>query len=406
MRELAAQLEVAPNTVASAYRQLGQRGIVTGRGRQGTRISAGPALPARPAPVIPEGVRNLADGNPDPALLPSWTGALRRIRPEVVTYGEARADRSDLTALVAEQFAADGIAGDRVLVVPGALDGVERVLFAHLRPGDRVAVEDPGFARSFDLLGALGLVAVAVAIDDRGLLPEALDQALADGAQAVLITPRAQNPTGAALDADRARALRTVLAAHPDVLVIEDDHAGPIAGAEVVTLSGAPRRSWAVVRSVAKSLGPDLRLAVMTGDRTTLDRVEGRLRLSTGWVSHLLQSLVVELWSDPKTHEQIEKAGARYTHRREALIEALAGHGIGATGRSGLNVWIPVAEEDATVAGLLSAGWAAAGGARFRIRSAPALRVTIARLDPPDARAFADDLALVLQRSGRATTTA
>lgn len=397
VRELATQLGVAPNTVAAAYRTLGTRGIVTGRGRQGTRINAGPALPARPAPIIPAGTRDLANGNPDPALLPSWRAALKRLSPPSVSYSEAQADDPQLLDLARRQFQADGIDADRALVVPGALDGVERVLVAHLRPGDRVAVEDPGFARSFDLISALGLVALPMEVDDEGPRPEALQGALADGAHAVLVTPRAQNPTGAVLTPARARALRRVLEPHPDVLVIEDDHAGPIAGATVATLTTAARPRWAVVRSVAKSLGPDLRVAVLTGDRTTMDRVEGRLRLGTGWVSHLLQALVVDLWSDPRTAAQIEHARATYSERRTALIDALAAHGIVAVGASGLNVWIPVTEEDVTISGLLARGWAVSGGERFRLRSGPAVRVTIATLSPIDARRFADDLADVLR---------
>jgi DNA-binding transcriptional MocR family regulator len=46
----------------------------------------------------------------------------------------------------------------------------------------------------------------------------------------VILTPRAQNPTGAALDERRARDLRKVLDDFPAVLLIEDDHAGPVAG--------------------------------------------------------------------------------------------------------------------------------------------------------------------------------
>jgi DNA-binding transcriptional MocR family regulator len=397
VRELATQVGLAPNTVAAAYRTLGARGIVTGRGRQGTRINAGPALPARPAPAIPAGTRDLANGNPDPALLPSWRGALQRLQPPAVSYTEAQDDLPELLDLARAQFAADDIHADRALVVPGALDGVERVLVAHLRPGDRVAVEDPGFARSFDLISALGLVALPMAVDDEGPLPDALEGALGDGATAVLLTPRAQNPTGAVLSAARARVLRRVISAHPDLLIIEDDHAGPIAGATVATLTATSRPRWAVVRSVAKSLGPDLRVAVLTGDRTTMDRVEGRLRLGTGWVSHLLQAIVVDLWSDPTTAAQIEHACATYTERREALLAALASHDIDAVGASGLNVWIPVTEEDVTISGLLARGWAVAGGERFRLRSGPAVRVTIATLSPADAARFASDLAVVLQ---------
>jgi len=404
VRQLADQLQVSPSTVATAYRTLANRGIVTGRGRQGTRVSAGPALPARPTPVVPAGVRNLAHGNPDPALLPPLRAALRRVEAPHVSYGEAQADLPALVELAAARFDADGIPAERVIVVGGALDGVERVLSAHLRPGDRVAVEDPGFPRVFDLVAALGLVALPVAIDERGMTPDSLRAALRDGASAAVVTPRAQNPTGASLDDQRARDLRRVLRDHPDVLAIEDDHAGPVAGTPHHSLADAKRPRWAVVRSVAKTLGPDLRVAMLTGDRTTIDRVEGRLRIGTGWVSHVLQATVVELWSDPKTAARVDRAGAAYADRRRALIGALAEQGIAASGSSGLNVWVTVPEEDAVIAGLLARGWAVAGGERFRLRSAPAVRVTIATLEPSEARALALDLADVLHPA-RSTIT-
>ena len=81
-----------------------------------------------------------------------------------------------------------------------------------------------------------------------------------------------------------------------------------------------------------------------------------------------------------------EHVAAIYTLRREALRTALAERGIESHGSSGLNVWIPVAHEDATVAALQSCGWGVLAGDRFRIASARGIRVTTSRLEPADAR--------------------
>jgi DNA-binding transcriptional MocR family regulator len=400
VRALAGALGVSPATVAAAYRQLAQRGLAVGEGRRGTRLALRPALavPA-PVPVVPEGTVDLAEGNPDPDRLPPLRPALARVSARPGLYGRASL-LPRLRALAERAFEEDGVPAAHVAVLGGALDAIERVLQGHLRPGDRVAVEDPGYMHVLDLVAALGLVAVPVAVDDAGPLPEEVEAALRAGAQALLVTPRAQNPTGAALDEARARRLRAVLERHPDVLVIEDDHGGPISGVPARTLSHPRRSRWAVVRSVSKALGPDLRLAVMAGDAATVARVQGRQALGAGWVSHVLQETVAYLWADPATRRRVEAAARAYTERRAALVEALRREGVRAHGRSGLNVWVPVREEAATVAALAGAGWAVRAGERYRIRSGPAVRVTVSRLAPAEASHVARALAAAQGRPG------
>ena len=395
VRAIAAARVLSPATVSAAFRRLRERGLIVTRGRRGTVVSARPALPARRAAPLPEGVVDLADGNPDPRLLPPLRRALAGIDTGHHLYGQAICD-PELLRTAARQFAADEIPADHLTVVSGALDGLERVLAIHLRPGDRVAVEDPCFSSVLDLLQAAALVPVPVAIDDSGPRPESLERVLAGGIEALIVTPRAQNPSGACLDPARVRALRRVLRAHPDLLVLEDDHAGAVAGAPACTLCDARRSRWAVVRSVSKSLGPDLRLALMTGDATTIGRVEGRTLIGMRWVSHLLQRLVVALASQPDMTRRLERAANGYRARRDALLRSLADHRIEAQGRTGLNVWIPVPEESVVVSRLLGAGWAVTAGERFRIESPPAIRVCVASLAPVQARAFAADLAAIL----------
>jgi DNA-binding transcriptional MocR family regulator len=393
VRALADALGISAATVAAAYRTLRVRGLVAGEGRRGTRVVLRPPLLLRRPPVVTAGARDVAEGNPDPAWLPDLRLALRRAPGPSGLYG-GPSFLPALRTLAARQLAQDHIPIASLAVVGGAMDGVERVLQAHLRPGDRIAVEDPGYAGVLDLAGALGLVPQPVSLDDFGVRPEALHSALSAGARAVILTPRAQNPTGAAFDEDRARALRTVLDRHPDVLLVEDDHAGPIAGTPALTLAHARKPRWAVVRSVSKSLGPDLRLAILAGDATTVARVEGRQALGAGWVSHVLQAAVASLWTSAATDRRLRDAAQAYTRRRRALLDALARQGLAAQGRSGFNVWIPVREEAATIAGMAAAGWAIRAGEPYRIQSPPAVRITISSLTldevPRVAAALAD----------------
>jgi DNA-binding transcriptional MocR family regulator len=391
VRALAGHLRVSPATVAAAYRLLQDRGVVVADGRRGTRVRPAPPIAVPREVPLPRGVRDLASGNPDPALLPR----LPRLELDQRLYGEDTND-PELLELAREQFRADRIDATYLSVVSGALDGIERVLRERLRAGDRVAVEDPSFTGVLDLLNALSLVAVPVAVDDEGMLPAELKKTIRS-CDAVIVTPRAQNPTGAALSPKRTRLLRSILASRPELLVIEDDHAGPAAGADYVSLIDKSRTSWAVVRSVSKWLGPDLRVALLASDAHTHARVEGRQTLGVRWVSHILQRVVATVWRD----RAVQRAGRIYTERRQALIRALGARGIHAHGVSGLNVWIPVAEENTTVQALLHEGWAVKAGERYRIGSPPAIRVTIARLEVKEAVTFADDLARGLRTRGR-----
>ncbi|MFJ4866512.1 MULTISPECIES: aminotransferase class I/II-fold pyridoxal phosphate-dependent enzyme [unclassified Streptomyces] len=395
MRELAGDLGVNPNTVAAAYRTLRERGVIETDGRRGSRVRSRPSNTPRDAlrMVVPEGVRDLAEGNPDVSLLPALDGPLaaaaRRYAQGPTLYG-AGPVAPELARLARAGFDADGVPPGPVAVTSGALDGIERVLVAHLRAGDAVAVEDPGWGGVLDLVPALGLRVLPVAVDDDGPRADAVARALAAGARALIVTARAQNPTGAAVGAERARELRDLLAQHPEVLLIEDDHGNGIVDLPLHPLGGVTRH-WVLVRSTAKAYGPDLRLAVLTGDAVTLDRLRGRQRLGPGWVSRLIQYAVVELW----TSGAVDPAAVArsYGQRRDALVGALRERGVPAYGRSGMNVWVPVVDETVVVARLLAAGWAVSPGAVYRVEAGPGIRLTVSPLSVAEVPGLADAVA-------------
>lgn len=390
VRTLASELGIAPNTVAGAYRRLAERGITIGRGRMGTFVTGRPPVMIAADPAVPQGLLDLYSGNPDPELLPDLLTTLQQLDGTSVLYGHRSVDEN-LAESGARLLAADGIVADRLAVVSGGLDGIERVLQAHLRRGDRVAVEDPGYPPVIDLVGAMGFVAVPVAIDDEGLRQESLEKALAGGVTAVAMTPRAQNPFGSAISFGRAADLLSVLSEYPEVLIVEDDHAAAVAGKPMHSLAKG-REHWAMIRSAAKTFGPDIRLALLAGDAVTIRRVEGRQRLGPGWVSHLLQRLAAALMSNPEVTDAVAGAASIYDVRRRAMLNALNERGIDAHGVSGLNVWVPVPDESDVVGAMATRGFAVRAGSRYRIRSSPGVRITVASLDVAQNDEVADAL--------------
>jgi DNA-binding transcriptional MocR family regulator len=395
VRALARELGVSPTTAAGAYRDLRQRGVLVSHDRSRTVVGHRPPLAVRLSPEIPEGTLDLATGNPDPQLLPDLGPALAKLTSSTGLYG-TEPGHPPLLARAREVLTEDGVDPSHLAVVGGAHDGIERVLEVHLRVGDQVGVEDPGYIGTLDLVRAMGLTPVPVPVDDAGPTPDGLRAALDRGISALVVVPRAQNPTGAAITAERSAELRGLLEGHPEVLVIEDDHAAAVAGPSLHPLVDPARERWAMVRSVAKGLGPDLRTAVLAGDADTVARVLGRQRLGTGWVSHLLQQVAVDVWIAAVDDGTLARAARAYAARRRALLEALAARDLVGHGVSGLNVWVPVAEEVPVVQGLAARGWAVQAGEPFRIDAPPAIRVTVAALPVERAEDLARDLADVL----------
>lgn len=404
VRMLAQTLGVSPATVAKAYQELRSRGVLETAGRNGTRVRHRPAVLAPRASLRlppPPGTVDLSTGDPDRRLLPPLGPHLTAIADhyrEAMTY----ADAGTLPAFLStarDRLAADGIDAPEVMVTGGALDGVDRLLATHLRPGDAVAVEDPGWANLLDLVAAHGLRPIAVPVDDAGPTTEGLATALTLGARAVVVTSRAQNPTGAVIDASRAVELRAVLGAHPDVLLIEDDHAAELAAVELCPLAGATPH-WAFLRSASKPWGPDLRIAILGGDAGTLARVAGRIRIGSGWVSTVAQRLLLLLWQ----HEAgtVAAAGADYDRRRRALVDAISVRGGTAHGRTGINVWVRVHDETRAVGVLRDAGYAVSPGILYRIGSPQAIRISIGSLDPAAIEPLADVI-LAAAGPGRGT---
>ena len=400
VRDLAATLGVNRNTVSLAYKRLVTAGIAVTQGRLGTAIRA-QRDPGEQEGLLPGSpLADLGGGNPNLAWLPDAGAALARKPYRPCLYGEATLD-PELEVLARQWLDGDCPQEHDITLTNGAVDAVERLLAAYLVAGDKVAVEDPCFVSSINTLRIAGLHAVGVAVDAEGMQAGALERALAQGAQAVIVTPRAHNPTGYSLSAARADQLRAVLAAYPHVLVIVDDHFSLLSVAGYQDVIPPAARRWALIRSVSKIFGPDLRLAFVASDGQTAQRLRLRLAPGTNWVSHLLQGVVSACLSSPDVLAQVGLAREDYARRRGILAAALAAQGMAVAGPAdGLNLWLPLpGASQAAVLALARHGWLVRGGEAFGVQApAQGLRITVSSMDDAGAQAFAGVLAQVLGR--------
>jgi DNA-binding transcriptional MocR family regulator len=401
VRELAAALGTSPATVAEAWRALTATGAIVPRGRAGTFVNSEHGAASRydrlAAPTGDAFALDLSTGVPDPALLPDLGPALARVARRAATTSYL--DEPVLPELHALLYADWPYAVEAITVVDGALDGIDRVLRQLVRLGDHVAVEDPGFPPILDMLDRLGAVVVPVAMDECGLRPDALAEALAAEPVALLVQPRAQNPTGTSMTPARVRALaRSIREAGSAVVVVEDNHSGSIAGTGDISLGRQLPDQTVHIRSYSKSHGPDLRIAALGGPAALVDELVTERHLGPGWTSRLVQSVLVDLLTDPTVAAAVHQARARYAERRRLLAVALGVHGVRLPAGDGLSVWLPVADERHAQLTMAAAGIGASPGALFRSTAtsgAGHLRLTLGTLpdDPEDIDAVAAVLA-------------
>ncbi|WP_460784410.1 aminotransferase class I/II-fold pyridoxal phosphate-dependent enzyme [Microbacterium tumbae] len=396
VRELAAQLGVNRNTAVAAYRLLSQAGVVVARGRAGTVLTGHAPTPQEgyaPDTVL----RDVGTGNPDPLLIPDPSVVLAGVAGRPVLYGEPVIDPA------LEAWARDWVGRDlpnpdfRITITSGAVDAVERLLAQALTRDDAVALEDPCFLASIHTVRLGGYRAVPVPVDDEGMTVDGLRAALDAGVRAVICTPRAQNPTGARLSPARATALRELLAEHPYVLIIEDDHFSMLSPHPYESLITPEHRRFALIRSVSKFLGPDMCLAVAATDPETAARLAQRLSPGTTWVSHLLQRLVLGLVTDPDALARIAAAGRHYATRNGAFAERLREHGLEATQGDGMNLWVRLPHAASLVSErMMRRGWLVRTGDAFRLAelSEPSrhLRLTVHDLTDEESDALLADL--------------
>ncbi|HDO6756636.1 transcriptional regulator PtsJ [Klebsiella pneumoniae] len=398
VRELASQLAVNRNTVAAAYKRLVTSGLAVSQGRNGTAIKARDTLPALEGgdPTTP--LNDISSGNPDPARLPDLPRYLGQIARTPRLYGDAPIEPR-LGQWAEAWFAREIAVPFAVNLASGAIDALERLLCALLLPGDGVVVEDPCFLSSINMVRYAGFTPCPVAVDAEGMDPDGLEEALRNGARAVILTPRAHNPTGCSLTETRAHALREVLARYPQVLAIVDDHFALLSATPWHSPLPASTQRWALVRSMSKTLGPDLRLAFIASDAATSAALRLRLNAGSQWVSHLLQDLTLACLTDEAFIASMTETRRHYRQQNAKLAAALARHGFShATPGDGLNFWLPLpAASQPYALRLARAGWLVREGEVFGIRtSSHGLRLSLGRLSDAEISRLAADIAQAL----------
>ena len=333
-RRLAGQLSVSRGVVSDAYAELEAQGYLRVIPRRSPVVAdvAGPrrSVPARPARVFASApVRfDMTPTTPDVTLFPrrQWAAALAAAVREAPTpaldYGDPRGADALRDRLADELGRTRGVIcePDQIIVVQGATQGIDLALRALRDAGAaRIAVEDPSLERQHAQIARLGLDLVGQPVDGSGLIVASLH------ADAVIVSPAHQFPTGAVLAGPRRRELLD-WSRRTGGVVIEDDYDAEFRYDRdpVRALQGLHPDGVIYLGTTSKTLAPALRLGWMVVPEAMVERLAAlKALLDDG--SPALEQLAFARWLERGHYQrQIRRMRGVYRERRDRLVAALA----------------------------------------------------------------------------------
>jgi len=349
-RVLAGELVVSRLPVLAAYEQLLHEGYLTGRVGSGTfvsdtlpddaleapaaarAVSFGPAASLAPAGGTLHPFRMslpALDDFPHAAWARIVSRKVRTLGVEQMAYG-APAGVSELRAAVAEHLRTHrGVRCEahQVLIVPGSQTALRLAAGVLLDPGDRVAVEEPGYPGARAALSAAGARLVPVPVDAEGIDPHRLERDRT-GIRAVCVTPSHQYPLGGSLPVSRRLALLDWARRH-DAWILEDDYDSEYryVSRPLGALQGMDQHERvAYIGTFSKVMFPALRVGYLVVPPPLIDRFIAAREAFDLFSPTLYQLALAEFLTEGHFVRHLRRMRGTYLRRRNALLAGLAGH--------------------------------------------------------------------------------
>ncbi|MFC9996146.1 PLP-dependent aminotransferase family protein [Nocardia sp. NPDC127526] len=350
-RELAARLRVSRTVVTAAYDQLHAEGWLSGRHGSGTFLTAAPQPVAAPAaaglrsnPMA--GLLDLGSGAPNIETLDraAWRRAWRVASDRPPLIRRDRAGEPEFREAVVEHLLRHrGLgagSGTAVLATAGTSSAVAELAAALWRPGDVVAMEDPGYQRAAGAFRAAGVRLVPVPCDAEGLRVDLLPPT----AKAVYCTPAHQFPLGARMPAAR-RVELIEFARRTGALVIEDDYDGELRydTAPLPLLATLAPDLVVHLGTTSKILTPTLGVGWLVAAPAVTDAVLDYRELTGTSPAPAGQQVVAELARHGDLSRHLRRLRREMPARRALVVGELRGRGLDVIGDdAGSHIAVPL----------------------------------------------------------------
>lgn len=351
-RDLAWDLGVTVGTVSRAYAEAERRGLITGEVGRGSYVRAGArstATLAMPDMGTGQAIEMAINRPPAHIVEPLFAKALRRQADsaelaDLINY-QPHTGRWSHRVAGAAYLVRRGLSvpPDNVLVVNGVEHGIAAALMALADPGETVLVEEYTWSGTRALSSLLRLQLKPVAMDEQGLLPDALEAAVrASGARLVYLNPTLQNPTSTVLSDERRRAVGEI-ARRYGLMIIEDDiYAMLDPTAPPPVASYAPDRTIYLTGS-SKTMAPTLRVGFAAMPSDWIGRFSAASR-ATNWMAPPVMAQIVADWIEDGTAETIATMVRDEVQTRHATAHrVLSGHRYNLA-RGAFHAWLHLPE--------------------------------------------------------------
>jgi GntR family transcriptional regulator/MocR family aminotransferase len=333
-RDLARQLGVSRRVVVDAYAQLAAEGYLLLRQGARPRVSETSAAAGEPAgaePSAPPVRYDLRPSVPDVSAFPrqAWLRSLREALATMTDadlgYGDPRGVGALRAALADYLGRVRGVVAEpaRVMVTCGYSQGLDLVCRTLVHGGaKRIAFEDPSYPEQKELARRAGLEPVAVAVDEHGIR---VDELARTGADAVVLTPAHQHPTGVVLSGERRTELLAWLREH-DAIAIDDDYDAEYRydRAAVGALQGLDPERIVYAGSASKTLAPALRIGWLVLPTSLVEPVREGKRLGDHQTDRVEQHAFADFLVRGELDRHLRRMRGSYRTRRDALVHALA----------------------------------------------------------------------------------
>lgn len=282
-RDLAYRLGVTVGTVTRAYGLAEQRGLVRGEVGRGTFVRGETEAAPFYNPVIDgddDFIKLTVNSQPDVTAQHLLSESLIRLASGNLPIGDLlaytpRIGLADHRRAAAAWASRTGgaFSAETTLITGGAHQAIVTALAGLARAGDTVLTETLVYSGLKHASSRLGIKLQGVAIDEEGLVPDALEAACRQTDAKLLMTnPTAHNPTTATMSEERRQDIAKIIRRH-DLILVEDDVYGQLPEDRALPIAAMAPERTIFITNASKMIAPNLRFGSISAPEALYDRL-------------------------------------------------------------------------------------------------------------------------------------